>query len=138
MRKIFTWILWFFLFVILAAVIYFVWTQFFGGGEDSAGGTVVLDCNSECAARAQCGTTVNSPQVPVVLGGLDGPVLAANLHDLFIASGVTVEVQETWTGEVQQADGRTFNEKFSRVEFRNNFGDIQKAGWFPDWCVKYP
>ena len=138
LRKIFTWILWIVLFLIIAAVVYFVWTQFSGGGEESVGGTVVLDCSSECADRAQCGTTVNSPQAQVVLGGLDGPILAANTHDVFIISGTTVEVKETWTGEVQQANGRKFDEKFSRVELRNNFGDVQKTGWFPDWCVKYP
>lgn len=138
MRRIFTWILWIVLFLILAAVIYFVWTQFFGKGEGSVGGTVQLVCNSSCAERGQCGTTVSSPHVEVVLGGIDGPVLEANRHDRFIVSGATVEVKETWTGEVEQADGRTFNETFSRVEFRNSFGDVQKTGWFPDWCIKYP
>lgn len=138
MRKILTWILWIILFLILAAVVYFVWTRFFGADEESVGGTVVLECNSDCAARGQCGTTVNSPQAMVVLGGIDRPILEAGKHDRFIVSGATVEVKETWTGEVEQANGRVTNEKFSRVELRNNFGDIMKTGWFPDWCIKYP
>lgn len=138
MRRILTWILWIVLFIILAAVIYFVWTQFFRDGEESAGGTVELVCSADCADRGQCGTMVNSPQAKVVLGGIDSPVLASGMHDQFIISGAVVEVRETWTGQVEQANGRVFSEKFSRVEFRNNFGDIQKTGWFPDWCVKYP
>lgn len=138
MRKILTWVLWIGLFFILAAVIYFVWTQFFGNPEEPVGGMVHLECSSDCAARGQCGTLVNPPQTEVVLGGIDGPVLERDQHDRFINSGAEVEVKETWTGEVEQINGRTFNETFSRVEFRNTFGDVQKTGWFPDWCIKYP
>jgi len=139
MRRILTWILWIFLFVALAAVIYFVWTQFFGSdGEDTVGGSVILECNANCAERGQCGTTVESPKAEVVLGGIDGPVLDAHQHDRFIISGATVEVKETRTEKVEQVNGRQFDEKFSRVEFRNAIGDIQKTGWFADWCIKYP
>ncbi len=138
MRKILTWALWIILILILAAVVYFVWTRFFANDEEAAGGTVELVCNTECANRGQCGTTVNDPQVQVVLGGLDSPTVDPAMHDVFIISGAVVEVRETWTGEVEQANGRRFNETFSRVEFRNNFGDIAKRGWFPDWCIQYP
>lgn len=139
MRKIFTWVLWIILILILAAVVYFVWTRFFvNNDEEAAGGTVELVCSSECANRGQCGTTVNDPQIQVVLGGLDSPIIDAGMQNVFIISGAVVEVKETWTGEVEQVNGRRFNEQFSRVEFRNSFGDIQKTGWFPDWCIQYP
>lgn len=140
MRRILTWILWILLIVALAAVVYFVWTQFFGGGDDEevVGTVVVLECNSECADRGQCGRTVGAPQVAVVLGGLDGPVVAPEQFDRFIVAGASVEVKETRSEKMEQANGKQFDQQFSRVEFRNSIGDIQKTGWFADWCIQHP
>jgi hypothetical protein len=139
MRRILTWILWILLIVALAAVVYFVWTQFFGGDDEEAVGTiVVLECSSECSERGQCGRTQDAPQVEVVLGGLDGPIVEPQQHDRFIVAGATVEIKETRSEKMEQANGRQFDQQFSRVEFRNTMGDIQKTGWFADWCIRYP
>ena len=139
MRRILTWALWILLVVALAAVIYFVWTQFFGGDdEDAVGSSVVLVCPNDCQDYGQCGTTVDSPQVQVVLGGLDAPAAEANTHDQFIPAGVTVEIRETRSERLEQANGRQFNQDFHRVEWRNSIGDVQKTGWFADWCVEQP
>lgn len=137
MRRILTWFLWIFLIVVLAVVIYWVWTQFFGGDEDDAVGSVVtLECTSECAARGQCGTAVETPKVAVVLGGLDAPAVEPQYQNQFIPAGATVEIKDTRSEKLEQANGRQFDETFSRVEWRNSIGDIQKTGWFADWCVQ--
>ena len=139
MRRILTWILWLLLFVALAAVVYFVWTQFFGGDDgETIGTSVVLECTSECAERGQCGLTQDAPQVTVVLGGLDNPIVEPQQHNRFIVSGATVEVKEIRSEKLEQANGRQFDQQFSRVEFRNSIGDIQKTGWFADWCIRNP
>ncbi len=139
MRRIISWLLWILLIVAIAAVVYFVWTQFFGNGaEEAVGSTAVLACTNECAARGQCGTTVESPKVEVVLGGLDGPVVEPQQHDRFIPAGATVEIKETRSEKLEQINGRQFDETFSRVEWRNTIGDIQKTGWFANWCIQVP
>ena len=137
MRRILTWLLWVFLFIVLAVVIYWVWTQFFAGDEEDVVGSVVkLECTSECAARGQCGTTVESPKVDVVLGGLDAPIVEPKQHDRYIPAGVTVEIKDTRSERLEQVNGRQFDQTFSRVEWRNTMGDVQKTGWFADWCVQ--
>ncbi len=139
MRRILTWALWILLIVALAAVIYFVWTQLIADGDEELVGTsVTLVCSAECKDRGQCGRTLESPQLEVVLGGLDGPAVEANTHDRFIPAGATVEIKETRTEKVEQINGRQFDEDFSRVEWRNNIGDIQKTGWFANWCIEQP
>lgn len=139
MRRILTWALWILLIVALAAVVYFVWTQFFGSNDEEAvGSSVTLECSSACADYGQCGTTVDSPNVPVVLGGLDGPTVEAQTHDRFIPAGATVEIKETRSERLEQSNGRQFDQQFSRVEWRNAIGDIQKTGWFADWCIEQP
>ena len=139
MRRILTWALWILLIAALAAVIYFVWTQLIADGdEELVGTTVKLVCSAECRDRGQCGRTLEAPQLEVVLGGLDGPAVDANTHDRFIPAGATVEIRETRTERVEQINGRQFDQSFSRVEWRNNIGDIQKTGWFADWCIEQP
>jgi hypothetical protein len=139
MRRIFTWALWILLIVALGAVIYFVWTQVITDDEEElVGSSVKLVCSSACRDRGQCGRTLESPQLEVVLGGLDGPAVEANTHDRFIPAGATVEIRETRTERLEQINGRQFDENFSRVEWRNNIGDIQKTGWFADWCIEQP
>lgn len=140
MRRILTWLLWILLIVALAAVVYFVWTQFFGGGEEEevVGTSVILVCSSACKEHGQCGTTVDAPQVEVVLGGLDAPAVEPNTHDRFIPAAATVEIKETRSEKLEQTNGRQYDQQFSRVEWRNSIGDIQKTGWFADWCIEYP
>jgi hypothetical protein len=139
MRRILTWALWILLILALAAVIYFVWTQFFGGGDEKAiGSFVILECTSACTQHGQCGTTEESPKVPVVLGGVDAPVVEPLKQDRFIPAGVTVEVKETRTERLEQVNGRQYDQDFSRVEWRNAIGDVQKTGWFADWCISNP
>lgn len=139
MRRVLTWLLWILLVVILAAVIYFVWTQFISGGnEEVVGNSVVLDCTTACRDHGQCGTTVGPPEVEVVLGGLDQPAVSAETHNRFIPVGVMVEIKETRSEQLEQANGRQFEQGFSRVEWRNTIGDVQKTGWFADWCLVTP
>jgi hypothetical protein len=131
--------LWILLIVALAAVVYFVWTQFFAGDdEEVVGSAVILECTAACTEHGQCGMSEESPKVEVVLGGLDAPAVEPNTHDRFIPSGVTVEIKETRTERLEQVNGRQYDQDFSRVEWRNTIGDIQKTGWFANWCIKYP
>ena len=139
MRRILTWLLWILLIVALGAVVYFVWTQLFGSDdEEVVGSSVILECTPACTEHGQCGTTEESPKVKVVLGGLDAPAVEPQTHDRFIPAGVTVEIKETRTEKLEQVNGRQYDQEFSRVEWRNTIGDIQKTGWFADWCIKYP
>ena len=139
MRRVLTWILWILLIVALAAVIYFVWTRFFVSDDGEViGSMVVLECNSDCAERGQCGVTQDPPQVDVVLGGLDSPIVERDQHDRFIVAGASVEIKETRSEKLEDASGRQFDHQFARVEFRNAMGDIQKTGWFAEWCIRYP
>ena len=102
------------------------------------GSAVILECTAACSEHGQCGTTEESPKVEVVLGGLDGPAVEPQKHDRFMPSGVTVEIKETRTERLEQVNGRQYDQEFSRVEWRNSIGDIQKTGWFADWCISYP
>ena len=139
MRRILTWLLWILLIVAAAAVIYFLITRIFGGDDEEAvGSSVRLECTSACADHGQCGTSVESPKVEVVLGGLDAPIVEPQKHDRYIPSGAVVEVKETRTEKLEQLNGRQYDQTFSRVEWRNTIGDIQKTGWFADWCIQNP
>jgi hypothetical protein len=139
MRRILTWILWIILIVALAAVIYFVWVQFFGSDDEEAvGSLVILECTSACTEHGQCGTTQESPKVQVVLGGIDEPVVEPLMHDRFILAGVTVEIKEARSEKLEQVNGRQYDQGFSRVEWRNSIGDVQKTGWIADWCISNP
>ena len=140
MRRVITWILWILLIVALAAVVNFVWTRLSGGenGESVIGTMVTLERNSECADRGQCGTTQDAPQVEVVLGGLDAPIVERDQHDRYIVAGAPVEIKEIRSERLEQTGGKQFDEEFARVELRDTIGGILKTGWFADWCIRYP
>jgi len=138
MSRIFTWLLWGLLILVLAAVIYFVWLQFFGTDEEVIGSSVILECTSACTEHGQCGTFEETPNVQVVLGGVDAPVVEPHKHDSYILAGVTAEIKEARTEKLEQVNGRQYDQEFSRVEWRNAIGDIQKTGWFADWCISNP
>jgi hypothetical protein len=122
-------------------VAYFFWTQFFAGESDLiVGSSATLECTAECAERGQCGTTVNSPKIDVILGGIDFPIVAPEQHNRFlpvIPEGTEVEIKETRSEVLEQiSNGRQFDQTFSRVEWRNPIEDVQKAGWVADWCIR--
>lgn len=138
MRRLLTWALWLIVIAVVVAVGYFAWQYFTGGTEEPVGETVTLTCSTECAERAQCGTTMGDVEAPVILGGKDGPVVAANQHDVFFPSGATVEIRENMEVELKDVDGREFTQNFSRVQFTNPIGDIVETGWIPEWCIERP
>jgi hypothetical protein len=139
MSRLVTLLVWILVIIGLAAVVYFFWARFFAADNELAVGSVAtLECTSTCAEHGQCGTTVELPQAKVVLGGLDGPIVEPQQHNQFIPAGVEVTIKDTTSEELKQTNGRQFSQTFSRVEWRNAIGDIQKAGWFADWCVQAP
>ncbi|MFN2137074.1 MAG: hypothetical protein ACK2UK_14030 [Candidatus Promineifilaceae bacterium] len=138
MRRILTWALWLIVLAGIVAAGYFAWRYFSGSEEETAGEQVIVTCSTECAERAQCGTTMGDEETLVVLGGEDGPVVAANQHDMYFQSGVTVEVKDSMEVELRDTDGRTFSSNFSRVQLTNPIGDIVDTGWIPEWCIERP
>ena len=138
MRRLLTYALWVILILAAIAVVIFVWRRFSGGDEDPIGGTVQLECTNDCAAYGQCGSLVDDPGVQVVLGGLESPKVDPGSHNTFFPNLVTVEVRETRNETIEQVNGRQFEQKFTRIEQRNNFGDVIGTGWVADWCIRYP
>jgi len=139
MRRLLTYALWFVVIVAAIAIIIFIWRRLTVDNQDTVGGTVQLECNDACADYGQCGTLVDEPAVTVVLGGLESPKVDAGSQDVFFPNMVTVEIRETREETLEQlSTGRQFQVKFSRIEQRNNFGDVVGTGWVPDWCVRYP
>jgi hypothetical protein len=138
MRKLLTWGLWLILILAVIGVGYYAWRYLAGGSQPPVPEPVIAVCSTECAERGQCGTTVESPEAPVVLGGLDGPVVEPQQHDVFFVAGSTVEIKAEVQVDLVDSDGREFKHKFSRVEFRNPTGDIVQTGWIPEWCIERP
>ncbi len=137
MRRILIVLAWILLFVVIAALVYFVWTRFINRETDiSIGSTVTLECTSECQQHGQCGTSTESPKIDVILAGLDQPTVEPLKHDTFIPAGVKVTVRDSRSEKLQQTNERQFDQQFSRVEWRNSIGDIQRTGWIADWCIK--
>jgi hypothetical protein len=138
MRRLLTWALWIILILAVLGVAYAAWRFFTADSQPPAGEVVTAVCSKECAQRGQCGTTVEEPEAPVVLGGKDGPVVEPHQHNVFFPSGSSVEVKENMKVALKEEDGREFEHKFSRVEFRNPIGDIAQTGWIPEWCIERP
>lgn len=137
MRKLLVWGLWILFAAIVAAGAFFAWRTLRGQEAPAAGTAVILVCNQTCADRAQCGTTMQSPEVPVILAGSNAPAVEPDQHDLFFPNRAQAEVRETMTVTLEEGDGTRFDHPFSRVEYRNPLNDIV-SGWVPDWCIERP
>ncbi len=138
MRKILTWALWLLLILAVIGVGYFAWQYLSGGSEPPVGEQVVLVCSTECAGRGQCGTSMGEPELPVVLGGKDGPVVEPQQHDVFFLANSSVEIKQSMEVMLKAEDGREFEHSFSRVQFVNPIGDIAETGWVAEWCIERP
>lgn len=139
MRKILTWILWLILFAAVIAAGYFAWRFLTGGSsEEPAPEPVTVVCSPRCAESGQCGTTVEEPELQVVLGGKDGPVVEPQQHDVLFIAGSTVEIRNSMDVTLIDQEGKEFTAPFYRVEFRNAMGDIAETGWVPKWCTEEP
>ncbi len=138
MRRILTWALWIILILAVIGVAFAAWRYLTGGSDPPAGEQVIMVCSNDCAERGQCGTTTGEPDILVVLGGKDSPVVEPEQHDIFFPAGASVEIKESMQVTLQEQDGRQFDQTFSRVEFRNPIGDIAEIGWVAEWCVERP
>ena len=118
----------------LLVVGYFFYTLLFPTEEELVvGSTAKLECTTECAERGQCGTLISE----VILGGIDAPIVEKDWHDRYIPAGAEVEIKEKRSEVLEEiSSSRQFDQTFSRVEWRNPAGDIQKTGWIADWCIQ--
>ena len=94
---------------------------------------VTLQCSAECAARGQCGQTVDGASV--VFLNLEGPAVEPTEHDLVVPANTPVTVQDVRPVTlVEEATGAQFQRNFYWV-----FVSQQNAqGWVVDWCVAGP
>ena len=132
MGRILVWIL----LAILVAAVAFIALNFWlnRNSEQEAGATMLVECTEECSQRGQCGITQDDQELTVVLGGLERPLVTE--HNVYFTTGLPVSVVESTTRTLQQTNGEEFEQTFSRIEQRNNLGDIIKVGWVADWCVR--
>jgi hypothetical protein len=137
MRKFLVWGLWLIAALAIVGVALYAYRSFFGGRGAVAGTTVTLLCTEQCAERAQCGTTMESPKVPVILAGRAYPVVGPDEHDLYFPNGATAEIRESMTVTLKDVDGRQFDHPFSRIEYLASDNNLL-SGWVPDWCIERP
>lgn len=94
---------------------------------------VTLQCSAECAARGQCGKTIDGADV--VLLNLEGPVVEPAEHDRAVPSNTPVIVQETRPVTlVEEATGAQFQHDFHRVFVAQQ----NVEGWVAEWCLAGP
>ena len=105
------------------------------GGEETepttAEGTQQLGtlvCSEECAARGQCGTSVNSNQ-PVILGHPDHP--AVQDHQMTFQAEYTLPIIGAKDELVQVVStGEQFNHTFFLLQRAD-----ERVGWVAGWCL---
>ena len=94
---------------------------------------ITLQCSAECAARGQCGTTIDGSDV--VLLNLEGPAVEPSEHDQVAPVNAPVTVQETRpVALVEEATGAQFQHDFHRVFVAQQ--NIE--GWVAEWCLSGP
>lgn len=87
-----------------------------------------LVCSEECAARGQCGKTVNGNQ-SVVLGNPDFP--AVQNHQMTFPADYTLPIVGVKDELVQVvATGEQFNQSFFLIKRAD-----ERVGWVAGWCV---
>ncbi|MDX1688937.1 MAG: hypothetical protein R3248_13230 [Candidatus Promineifilaceae bacterium] len=101
--------------------------------EAAPAGQITLQCNDECAARAQCGQTADGASV--VFLNLEGPAVEPTEHDFVVPANTPVTIQETRPILlVEEATGAQLQRNFHRV-----FVSPQNVeGWVVDWCLAGP
>ena len=89
-------------------------------------GTLV--CSEECAARGQCGKTVNGNQ-PVILGHPDHP--AVQDHQMTFQAEYTLPIISTKEEILQVVStGEQFPHTFFLLQRADN-----QVGWVAGWCL---
>jgi hypothetical protein len=100
------------------------------GDQALLSGAAVLDCSAECAARGQCGSTVE--RGTVVLLSVNEP--ATHNHNLAITSGTAVSIFDTRpTRLLEQVTGTEIHLTYYYV----NVPD-RAPGWVAGWCIRTP
>ena len=89
-------------------------------------GTLV--CSEECAARGQCGKTINGEQ-PVILGHPDHP--AVQDHQMTFPAEYTLPIIGTKDELVQVL---STGEQFYHTFFLIKRAD-ERVGWVAGWCI---
>jgi hypothetical protein len=87
-----------------------------------------LVCNEACAARGQCGKTLNGNQ-SVILGNPDFPAVQA--HQMTFPADVTLPIVGVKDEIVQVvATGEQFTQSFFLIKRAD-----ERVGWVAGWCV---
>lgn len=132
--------------IVVAVAAYFIYQNFFGGGNSEPvidlGSVVTLECNTDCAAYGQCGTNLNN-DLPVILAGKDKIMLEKQNFSLPVAVDMLITAKNTATVKVYPW-GADQNTKDNSEEMTVQFwklgptgtppDDLQE-GWVADWCV---
>lgn len=96
------------------------------GAAPQQQGTLV--CSEECAARGQCGKTVNGDG-PVILGHPDRP--AVQDHQMTFQAEYTLPIIST---KEEQLQVLSTGEQFTHTFFLLQRAD-ERVGWVAGWCV---
>lgn len=146
MARIGRWILIIFGAIGVAVAAYFVYQNFFAGGDPEPvvdlGSVVTLECTTECASYGQCGTNLNN-DLPVVLAGKDKIMVELQDYSLPVAVDMLIIAKNTAKVRVHSlgADQETIdaNEPMD-VQFwemlpNGSSPEDVSAGWVANWCV---
>lgn len=98
-----------------------------GEGETAAQQQGTLVCSEECAARGQCGKTVNGDQI-VILGHPDRP--AVKEHQMTFPAEDTLPIVSTKEELIEVV---STGEQFSQIFFLLQRAD-ERVGWVAGWC----
>lgn len=96
------------------------------GAAPQQQGTLV--CSEECAARGQCGKTVNGDEL-VILGHPDRP--SVQDHQMTFQAEYTLPIIST---KEEQLQVLSTDEQFSQTFFLLQRAD-ERVGWVAGWCV---
>ncbi|MFQ5437008.1 MAG: hypothetical protein ACE5FD_19290 [Anaerolineae bacterium] len=91
----------------------------------------ILTCSQECAARSQCGDTVE--QGTVVMGSGGGP--ATRFHELIFPAESRVTINGS---DVRTLEPLIGGDQFELTFYHVTVIDSGKSGWIAGWCVAAP
>jgi hypothetical protein len=99
-----------------------------GEGEAASQQQGTLVCSEECAARGQCGKTVNGEQT-VILGHPDRPVVKD--HQMTFPAEDTLPIVSTKEELLQvSSTGEQFTQSFFLLQRAD-----ERVGWVAGWCL---
>ncbi len=147
MARIGRWILMILGGIVIAVVVYFIYQNFFGGGNPDplvdVGAVVTLECSTDCANYGQCGTNL-SDDLPVILAGENEIMLEKQNLTLPVAVDMKITAKNTatvkvypWGASQETKDaGEEMEVQFWKLGPDGSPPENLQEGWVANWCVK--